>query len=90
MPKKAMMPVEELVAAIDFPHHRVSLWRKWLATGAAPENKCGASFSRLCFYATKLRSLGMSDPDIQCMLSDLYWDAVEEHQLNQEAAAHNN
>lgn len=80
MPRKSTRPITEIVASIDFPHKRHN--GEWLQTGAAPENKPGFSHERLVFYASKLRELGMSDVDIQCMFSDLYWDAYTEFQLN--------
>ena len=59
----------------------------WLQTGSAPILKPKFSFDRLCFYARQLRELGMSDVNVACMFSDLYWDAVTEHDLNKNAAA---
>lgn len=83
--KKVTETVEERINRIDFPHLR-NKRGKWLQTGAAPKLKLGASFERLCFYATQLRKFGMSDTDIACMFSDLYWDAVSEYELNKKAA----
>ena len=84
--KKTKETVEEMVRRIDFPHTR-NKKGTWLQTGAAPVRKPGFSFDRLCFYAQQLRDLGMSDIDIACMFSDLYWDAVTEYDLNPKPAA---
>jgi hypothetical protein len=43
-----------------------------------------------CVITRQLRSLGMSDSEIACMFSDLYWDAVTEHKLAEKAVAENN
>lgn len=77
-------PMEELVHRIDFPHLR-EREGKWLQTDGLPNRRLGFSFERLCFYGRRLRDLGMSDSDIACMFSDLYWDAVTEMDLNKEA-----
>ena len=79
--KRNAINVATLVEGIDFPHTRKD-HGKWLVTGAAPRNEPRFSFQRLTFYATKLRELGMSDTDIACMFSDLYWDAFSEFVLN--------
>ncbi len=80
--KQTQETEEELVRNIDFPHLRDKQKGKWLKTGPGPKCKPGESFDRLCFYAKRLRKLGMSDVDIACMFSDLYWDAVTENDLN--------
>jgi hypothetical protein len=80
MPRKSVLPLPDLVRSIDFPHKRHG--GEWLQKGAAPENKAGFSHDRLVFYAGRLRELGMSDIDIQCMFGDLYWDAFTEFGLN--------
>ena len=84
--KKMKETEKEMVSRIDFPHLRGDKG-KWLQTGPAPVLKPQFSFDRLCFYARQLRELGMSDTNIACMFSDLYWDAVTEHDLNKKAAA---
>jgi hypothetical protein len=78
--KRSSIDVKTLVRNIDFPHTRRG--GKWLARGSAPRNELGFSFERLTFYATQLRELGMSDANIACMFSDLYWDAFSEFGLN--------
>jgi len=80
---KTKEAVEEMVGRIDFPHLRKTTGQ-WLQTGAAPQRKPRASFDRLCFYGEQLRELGMSDTDIACMFSDLYWDSATECDLNKE------
>ena len=84
--KKTAETVEQMVRRIDFPHLRDKTG-KWLTTGAAPALKPGFAFERLCFYARQLRELGMSDVDIACMFSDLYWDSVNEYKLNKRPVA---
>lgn len=82
MPKKIKISLDQLVDGIDLPHKRHEGW-KWMQTGAAPTNKPGFSRDRLIFYAGKLRELGMSDTDIACLISDLYWDAYTEADKNE-------
>jgi|ERR1017187_1475700 hypothetical protein len=84
--KNAKETVEQMVSRIDFPHLRDKTG-KWLKTGAAPALKPGFAFERLCSYARQLRELGMSDVDIACMFSDLYWDSVSEYDLNKKPVA---
>ena len=81
MTKHARVTINELVDSIDLPHKRHPGW-KWMQTGAAPACKPGFSRDRLAFYAGKLRNLGMSDADIACLISDLYWDAFTEADKN--------
>ena len=65
----------ELVRNIDFPHTRDGgRWRQ------------EQHFNRASFYAEQLRALGMADADVSCLLSDLYWDAVTEIDLNRQAS----
>lgn len=68
--------VESLVCRIDFPHKRDG--GGWVQND---QQGRASSLRRACFYAEQLRDLGMSDADIGCLLSDLYWDAVAEMEL---------
>ncbi len=79
--------IPTMITGIDFPHTRNGRG-KWLKTGPSPVNTPEFSFARLCFYAQRLREMGMSDADICCMFSNLYWDAFEEFQFNNTYAAH--
>jgi hypothetical protein len=77
MPRKSKIPLDTLVDGMDFPHKRHEGW-KWSQEGAAPRSKPGFSYDRLVFYAGQLRDLGMSDGDISCLLTDMYWDSFTE------------
>ncbi len=74
MAKKVKTTGDTLTANLDLPHKRVPGWR-WMQTCS---NEKEFSKSRLVFYAQKLLDLGMSPGDIQCLLSDLYWDCYSE------------
>lgn len=74
-------PIESLVDRIDLPHKRVQDW-VWRPDPSNPE-KMTISRSRLIHYATQLRGLGMSDADIACLISDLYWDSFNECSYNE-------
>lgn len=74
-------PVESLIDRIDLPHKRVREW-VWSPDPGDPE-KPMISRERLVFYATRLRELGMDDPDISCLISDLYWDSFNECVYNE-------
>lgn len=76
-----------MVNMIDFPHTRRGRG-KWLKTGVAPVHEPGASYRNLCFFAQKLRDLGMSDVDICSMFAGLYWDAFDEFRLNKTYASY--
>ncbi len=86
-PRHSMAPMKDLVGGIDFPHLRGG--GGWLQRGAAPDNERGFALRRACHHAEKLRACGMADADIACLLSDLYWNAVTEMDLNRQAAADN-
>ena len=73
--------IELLVDGIDLPHKRVTDW-VWQPDSVDPD-KPMISRRRLIHYATQLRSLGMSDTDIACMISDLYWDSYNECAYNE-------
>ena len=76
-------PVEDLVAGIDFPHTRDG--GQWRQKKPDRLDESASTFQRACHYARQLRVLGMSDVEIQTLLSDLYWDATTEVELNREA-----
>ena len=83
--RKSEVPLDEMIRGMDLPHLREGQ-RKWLKTGAAPQLKPGFALDRLLYYGNQLKGLGMSNVDIVCLLSDLYWDAVDEYKLNSKAA----
>jgi|LakMenEpi03Aug12_release.lakeMendotaPanAssembly.Ray.scaffolds.fasta_scaffold5166447_1 hypothetical protein len=53
----------------DLPH---------LRDGGSWKAKDGLPKSRMEFYMDMLEDLGMNKIDIDCMMSDLYWDCYEE------------
>jgi hypothetical protein len=78
---KDLEPVESLVDRIDLPHKRVQEW-VWRPDPDDPA-KPMISRSRLIHYASRLREHGMSDGDIACLISDLYWDSFNECVYNE-------
>jgi hypothetical protein len=77
MPTNNKLTLDELVDGIDLPHKRHAGW-EWKHTGATPANKPGFSRERIVHYVEVLRSKRMSDTDIVCLISDLYWDSFHE------------
>ena len=70
----------ELVASLKLPHLRDPNG-KWMKRDGT-DNDTEVSRLRLEGYAKMLLDLGISDADVSCMFSDLYWDSYEESRLN--------
>jgi phenylalanine-4-hydroxylase len=63
---------EEIFEGIDFPHNA---WRR------LDDKKTPIAKARALVYIHRLKKAGLPVSEIQAMISELYWDAFVEHEL---------